>query len=158
MLPREVLIWKNWLRSNESRFSDYEYNFRVGEGADPGEGYSPDMRANGMLNSMKRVDAVAWTGNSVTLIEVEDRPGLSNFGQIVAYGDLFVDYARRRGPTNLQHMLGVDQYINPKVPFDAAPRLMLVCNVIGADAFRVLEKSHVKVEVVPTDFSSLKSS
>ena len=42
MQPREIIVWRNWLKENEPRFSRYEYNIRLGGGLDPGPSFTPE--------------------------------------------------------------------------------------------------------------------
>ena len=85
MQLREILIWKNWLYQNSTRFDRYEYNVRLGDGVDPGPSYPDSSRRMWIANSMKRVDVVAVKGDRITIIEVEENPGLTAFGQLAGY-------------------------------------------------------------------------
>lgn len=156
MLPREILVWRNWLRTNSERFDRYEYNLRIGQGTDPGEGFSKELRRDAILISRKRVDVVAWRAGRVTLIEVEDNPGLSNFGQIAGYEFLWKDFLRHGGLSPLDVELGLTKFFPADLPFDLNPSLMLICARIGVDARLVMERSGILVEIVETDFRELK--
>jgi hypothetical protein len=156
MLPREVLVFRGWLKFHEREFDGFDWNTRIGKGVDPGEGWSISDRRMAVLNSRKRIDVVAWKSGRVTLIEVEDNPGLSNFGQIIGYEVLWRDFVDQRGPSGLDVLLGIDKYYPPDLPLDRNPRLLVVCARIGDDAMMVLTRSGVLVEVIPTDFSSLR--
>ncbi len=158
MLLREVLIWKTWQFGNESRFDRYEYNVRLGDGVDPGPTYEDSARKQWILNSMKRVDVVAVKGNFVTLIEVEDNPGLSAIGQVVGYEALWRLRVRRGGPPDYQKALGVEDFFPVDLPLDAAPSLLLVVARASNDLLSVAQASGVKVEVVQTDFTPLRAS
>jgi hypothetical protein len=156
MLPREILVWRTWYRTNADRFDRYFYNMRVGQGTDPGEGYSKEARRGALLASRKRIDVVGWKLGHATLIEVEDNPGLSNFGQIAGYETLWREFVRQGGLTPLDYELGVEKFYPTDMPLDLHPALMVVCARIGVDARLVLERGGVTVEVVPTDFSELR--
>lgn len=152
----EILIWKTWLFQNSLRFDRYEYNVRLGDGVDPGEGYSVSERRQWILNSMKRADAIAVKQSRVTIVEVERNPGLSNLGQLQGYLVLWRQRVRRGGPPMVHLALGVEDFFPKDLPLDPDPALLLVCAQIGNDALAVAKGSGISVEVVPTDFTPLK--
>lgn len=135
MLPREILIWQNWLRLHQAQYTRFDYNVRVGPGYDPGPGWPEEMRRMAIANSQKRMDAVIWQGIQATLIEVKDRAGASALGQLLTYFPLwsatYSDVPRAK-------MLLVSNRIQPGIDVAAAYH-------------------GVSVETVPTDFSMLKS-
>lgn len=155
MLPREILIWKNWLYQNSTRFDRYEYNVRLGEGVDPGPSYDDASRRMWILNSMKRADVIAVRGGLVTIIEVEENPGLTAFGQLAGYLALWRQRVQNGGPPMVHFTLGVEDSFPADLPLDPSPALLLVCARVGNDALAVARSSGVAVDVVPTDFSSL---
>jgi hypothetical protein len=156
MQLREILIWKNWLYTNSTRFDSYFYNLRLGDGVDPGPSYPDSSRRMWIANSMKRVDVVAVKGERVTIIEVEENPGLTAFGQIAGYVVLWRNRVANGGPPAVHVQLDVEKFFPPELPLDPNPGVLLVCARIGNDALAVARSSNVAVEVVPTDFSSLK--
>jgi hypothetical protein len=164
MLLREILIWKNWLYQNSTRFDRYEYNVRLGEGVDPGPSYNAAelsdvyaIRRQWVLNSMKRADVVAVRGGHVTIIEVEDNPGLSAFGQLTGYLALWRSRVTRGGSPDVHKTLGVEDFFPADLPLDRDPKALLVCARCGNDALAVAASSGVQVEVIPTDFTPLKA-
>ena len=135
MLPREILVFKSWLRLHEKEFDRFEYNVRLGEGTDPGPQFPEETRRMGIMNSQKRVDAVGWNGDQPTLIEVKDRAGFSAIGQLAGYDALW-------------------RHANPTSP---APKLLLVCNRFTNDILPVLQRQGIELAVVEADFSILRS-
>lgn len=133
LLPREILVWRNWLKLHEREFDRFEYNVRVGKGVDPGESWPDEMRKMAIEISQKRIDAVVWKGPKPTIVEVEDRPGLSGIGQLIGYAALWRD--------------------TPRSSLD--PDLLLVVPRINEDTLRVAQAAGIRVELVPTDFSEL---
>ena len=156
MQLREILIWKNWLYQNSTRFDRYEYNVRLGDGVDPGPSYPDSSRRMWIANSMKRVDVVAVRGERVTIIEVEENPGLTAFGQLSGYLTLWRKRIADGGPPAVHLQVGVERFFPADLPLDPNPGSLLVCARIGNDALAVANSSNVSVEVVPTDFSILK--
>jgi hypothetical protein len=156
MALREILIWKNWLQANESRFGRYEYNIRLGEGQDPGASYTPSERRQWIANTMKRADVFAVKGGHVTIIEVEENPGTSAINQPLAYATLWRAYVRNGGPSLEHKSVGVDRFVPQDMPLDPDPFLMLVCARASNDAMTVAKAAGIEVDVVKTDFSVLK--
>ena len=133
MLPREVLIWKAWLRRHEKEYDSFAYNERIGPGYDPGPAWPANMRLMAIANSQKRMDAVAWQGTQATLIEVKDRAGASSLGQLLTYFPLW-------------------SAAHTDVP---RAKLLLVSNRIQPGIDTAAEFHGVQVEVIPVDFSIL---
>lgn len=133
MLPREVLIWRNWLALHAGEFDTFQYNERVGSGYDPGPGWDESIRAMAIANSQKRLDVVAWKGNQAELIEVKDRAGASALGQVLTYMPLW-------------SMAHADM---PRA------RMRVVTNRLQPDIGAVATFWGITVDVVATDFSML---
>ena len=105
---------------------------------------------------MKRVDVVAVKGGHVTIIEVEENPGLTAFGQLAGYQVLWRAFVANGGPSPLQKQLDVAKFFPADLPLDPNPDVLLVCARIGNDALAVARSSNVNVDVIATDFSPLK--
>ena len=133
MLPREVLIWRTWLTTHEREYDSFQYNLRIGPGYDPGPAWPDNLRLMAIANSQKRLDAVAWQGNLVTLIEVKDRAGASALGQLLTYYPLW----------SLQHT---------DVP---RAKMLLISNRIQPGIDTAAAYHGVSVVVIPVDFSIL---
>lgn len=155
---REILIWKNWLAKNPVRFDRYEYNVRLGDGVDPGPSYDSASRRAWILNTQKRADVVAVKGSLVTIIEVEENPGLTAFGQLNGYAALWRARMRNGGPSAVNKFLGVEDLFPTDLPLDPDPSVLLVVARVGNDALSVAQASGVRIEQVDTDFSVLKAS
>jgi hypothetical protein len=134
MLPREILIFKNWLTQHEAEYDRFDYNFRIGAGVDPGPTWPDYVRQCAIQNTQLRIDAVAWKANAPTIIEVKDRAGASAIGQLATYEAVWIKD-------------------NPQGP---APVCILVTNRLQVNMAAVLQKSGFRCDVVLTDFSSLK--
>lgn len=134
MLPREIAIWKAWLKLHESEYSNYQYNVRVGQGVDPGPGYDDATRKGAILNSQKRLDVVAWQDVVPTIFEVKFNAGASAVGQLVVYKPLWAA-------------------AYPLVPLT---HLALVTNQLQADIQPSLTQQGITLFVVTADFSSIQ--
>lgn len=126
MLPAEVAVFRGWLKIHEAEYSRFDYNVRIGPGFDPGDTVPADVRSQAILNTQKRIDAVAWKGNTPTIIEVKDRAGLSAIGQILGYEVLW-------------------RLDNPGGP---PPSILLVARVLGVAVEPVLVAHNIPHELV----------
>jgi hypothetical protein len=136
MLPREILIFKQWLKTNEELYDSFDYNIRIGPAFDPGPAYNDSVRQEAIANSKKRIDAVAWKGMQPTIIEVKDRAGLSPIGQILGYKAFWL-----AEHSDLPH-----------------PHLVIVTNR-AQEGIQIATTFHdIALHVVPTDFSLLRIS
>src|SRR5574340_323640 len=99
MLPREILIYREWLKTHEGDYDTFAYDELLGAGYDPGpqwevdqesalravgvtdeaylKKYAHNMRKMAIQNSQKRADAILHKGPQATLVEVKDRAGAS---------------------------------------------------------------------------------
>ena len=134
MLPREIVVWVEWLKAHAGEYDRFEYNTRVGTGLDPGPSYPPEIRQQAILNSQKRIDAVGYKITQITLFEVKDRAGLSAVGQLLGYRVLWLR-AAPQGPT---------------------PLLRLLCATCSPDMWDVATATGIWMELVKADFSILR--
>jgi hypothetical protein len=133
MLPREILIWKSWLKLYEFTYERFEYNVRVGEGFDPGPSWPEEHRRGAIMNSQKRIDVVGWDVHGVTLFEVKDRAGASALGQLLTYCPLWAK-------------------LHPSEP---GCRMALVTNRLQHDILPAVEQHGIMLFQVYADFSQL---
>ena len=156
MLPREIIVWRSWLKQHEKEYDFFAYNVRVGAGFDPGESVQPAIRRQAILNSQKRIDAVGWKGGHAapkpppevlipeaflpwegglpTLFEVKDRLTASGIGQLFTYETLW--------PLSF--------------PATVKPTIALVANRLAEDVAPILAKYSVTLFLVEADFSELR--
>lgn len=134
MLPREILIWRNWLKVHEAEYDSFDYNYRIGTGQDPGPTWPDNIRKCAIVNTQLRLDALAWKGSQPTIIEVKDRLGASGIGQLVTYEAVWIK----------EH------------PQGPPPLCILVTNRLQDNMAPVIQKAGLRCDVVETDFSSLK--
>ncbi len=134
MLPREIVVWRAWLRIFEREYDGFDYNVRLGRGDDPGPSFDDSIRQMAIENSKKRVDAVLFQGSRPTIVEVKDRAQASAVGQLLTYESLWLE----------------------RFPTGPRPRLLLVTNRIAPDILPVLRKSGIELSIVVADFSELR--
>lgn len=90
----------DFLKSNPKRFTRYEYDIKVGEGRDPGPNYPDHIREMALNISKRRIDAVAFADNSITIIEISVFAGLTQLGQLMAYPCLYKSTTQTNVPIN----------------------------------------------------------
>src|ERR1700752_2781202 len=81
----EVLVWKAFLAAHGSEYDRFDYNMRLGAGADPGPLVVEPYRSMSIKLSQLRLDAVGWQGGTPTIFEVERYAKPRNVGQVLTY-------------------------------------------------------------------------
>lgn len=133
MLPREILILRAWLRLYEDKYDRFDYNVRVGKGRDPGDAWPQEMRDMWIKNTQLRLDAVAYRGDSPTIIEVREKATTSTAGQLLMYKHLFMQ----------------------TFPTSPEPSLLMVTTNMSPDVASYLPVAGIAYVILPVDFSSL---
>lgn len=97
LLPAEVQLWREWLVDHELEYDSFEYNVHVGPGVDaPPEALEdlPELREKLTEQfrraTQHRIDVVARQGPAVTLIEVKEKGTVTALGQLISYGEMWV--------------------------------------------------------------------
>ena len=126
MIKEEIEVWEKFMILYPGKFETVDYDFRVGAGADIPIDTPENMTRMAKMLSQKRIDVLAWVGDSPTIIEIKGRVGLSALGQILGYKTLFKKYFK-----NIQD-----------------PELLIICAEISKDDKDVLEENNIPVEVV----------
>jgi len=85
----ESQIAKAWINRHGAEYDAIDFNVRIGEGVDPGEEYTAEVRRMATLLSQKRADITARVGDLHTLIEVKIRIGFPVIGQLIGYRELY---------------------------------------------------------------------
>src|SRR6266850_4330538 len=85
----ESLLAQAYVRRNPERWEDYQFNFRLGSGLDPGPNYEDGIRRMNILLTQKRVDMVTRKGGLYGLWELKARAGLSALGQLLGYAAMW---------------------------------------------------------------------
>lgn len=133
LIPRELIVMLAWLKLHAAEYTRVDGNVRLGPGYDPGPTYAPEIRRMAIANTQSRIDAVAYKGTEVTLIEVKLRAGPSAVGQLMSYEALWI----------AAH------------PADPAPGLLLVANRLTSGLETVLQHHGLNYELVAVDPAAL---
>ena len=89
LLPEDRELWEDFLNSSSNIYSDYQYDLKVGEGRDPGPDFPDHIRDMALNISKRRIDAIGFTGDTPTIIEISVNAGLTQLGQLMAYPCLY---------------------------------------------------------------------
>ena len=133
LIPREVIVMLAWLKLHGADYTRIDGNVRLGPGYDPGPTFPENIRRMAVQNTQSRIDAVAYRGAEVTLIEVKLRAGPSAVGQLMSYEALWM----------AAH------------PTDPPPSLLLVANRLTSGLDTVLQHHGLRYELVAVDAAEL---
>lgn len=90
MSPEDTTIWRKFLEKEGKNYDRFDYDLPVGNGEDPGPGVPENLRKDFIDLTRKRIDAVGYRDNSVTIFEVKPRAGTQALGQLLTYFPLFI--------------------------------------------------------------------
>jgi hypothetical protein len=126
LMPAEVIVLKRWLKLHESDYDRFEFNVRIGPGFDPGDKHMDEIRKMAILNTQRRIDAVAWKGQEATIIEVKQRASFAAVGQLFGYETHWL--AEHSG--------------------SGTPRLLLVAESVAEGTDIVIKRAGITLELV----------
>lgn len=127
LLPEDKELWTDFLLLNPNRFTRYEYDIKVGFGRDPGPDFPINIREMALNISRRRIDAIGFTDNAITIIEISVFAGLTQLGQLMAYPCLYKSTTEVTLPVNrLLVARAIQTDIEPvlidhKIPFEVIP-------------------------------------
>lgn len=126
MLGEDVVIWERFIEKYPDRYDSVDYDWRVGRGMELDADWEENVKRMATAITQKRIDAVGWNGDDVTIIEVKKSVSIGTLGQILGYRSLFVK----------------------EFPNFSVPKLLVVCESMGFDDKTVLDDYKIPVEVV----------
>lgn len=89
MAAPESAVFREWLTRHGAEYDRLDFNVRLGEGVEVGEGFSPEVKTLATTLTQKRADVVGWQGVHPTIFEVKIRASLGALGQLLGYLVLF---------------------------------------------------------------------
>jgi len=89
MSSEDVAIWKKFIEAYGKNYSSFDYDFKVGEGTDPGPAVPENYRQDFIELSKKRIDAVGYQPTGVSIFEIKPRAGTQALGQLITYKSLY---------------------------------------------------------------------
>jgi hypothetical protein len=110
LLPAEKALWEKWISQYEVGWSDYRYDVHVGEGITVTGEYPEWGKDLAKLLTQKRIDVLAYRMGTPWIFEVKPQAGLSAYGQLLAYRELWM----KDHPTSTRPELAVvTDILNP---------------------------------------------
>ena len=82
-------VWERFLNSPANIYTHFEYDVHVGDGRDPGQIHTDDIRKLAVMLSQRRIDAIGYHKDHLGLFEVTRTAGLKALGQLIAYPVLY---------------------------------------------------------------------
>jgi hypothetical protein len=89
LLAADAALWEKFLPRIELEFTHFDYDIRVGDGRDPGDGYIESIRQMAVDLSQRRIDAIGYKDDSLTIFEITSSCGFTAIGQILGYPVLY---------------------------------------------------------------------
>jgi hypothetical protein len=120
---RESEVIRAFLLNHGHEYDRYGFSIRIGQGVTPDPSHTPSVQANAVFSSMKRIDALFWSGPQPTIVEVKHRVTPASLGQILTYRQLFRE----------------------AVPDAPEPRLIVIGRYSDDDTTRILQDHGVTV-------------
>ena len=127
MTANESAVARAWLVQHADEYDDVQFNVLAGNTVDRQPGWSDATWAQAQALTRKRIDAVAFKGTAVTIIEVKLRVSLAALGQLLGYQILW----------QLEH------------PETTAVNLLAIGNSALVDAHDILLAHNVLIELYP---------
>ena len=129
---RESTIIRDWLLAHGADYDRFSFSVRVGEGQTP----APDLEAgvvrSVVFSSRKRIDILAWQGNTPTIVEVKERVTPAALGQLLTYRHLLLE----------------------ELPDAPDPRLVIIGRYSDPDTLRSLSAHGVDVYLYAGDVAA----
>ncbi|MGC9969441.1 MAG: hypothetical protein ABSE56_02505 [Bryobacteraceae bacterium] len=120
-------IAKAWLNAHGAEYDQIDFNVRLGEGTDPGEEYTQEVRNMSVLITQKRADIVARIGGQADIIEVKVRVAFGALGQLLGYRTLW-------------------RIAHPELPVRS---LIAIGRAVVPDCQPVIDESGIVVQIYP---------
>lgn len=89
LLPEDITVWQAFLTAHPNRWTEIDYDVRIGPGVDPGPEHTTGLRKMGKELSQMRIDAVGHMQNAIEIIEITQLAGLKAIGQLMTYPIFF---------------------------------------------------------------------
>ncbi len=89
MKPEDVAVWERFIDTNPGYFETVDYDFPVGSGAPVSPDHPENIQRDHTILTQKKIDAVGYRGDSVTLVEVKPIADMRGLGQILSYSHLY---------------------------------------------------------------------
>jgi len=89
LLDPDIDLWLRFLDLHEDKYNAFDYDIRVGKGRPTTTDQSEAIQKMAIELSQRRIDAVGYNNDSITLIEITCSAGLKCIGQMETYPILY---------------------------------------------------------------------
>lgn len=127
LLDPDIDLWLRFLDLHEHEYNAFDYDIRVGKGRPTSTDQSIAIQKMAIELSQRRIDAVGYTNNEITLIEITCSAGLKCIGQMETYPILY------------------QQTYKPNLPI----KTLLLAETIQADIEPILIARNYNYMVIP---------
>lgn len=90
LLDQDAPILTAYLKQHGHRYTNVQFDVRIGAGRDPGPDYPDNIRKDALDLSRRRIDALGHTPTHAEIIEVTDAAGTTTIGQLLTYYELYI--------------------------------------------------------------------
>lgn len=87
---RESGVLRAFLLTHGHEYDRFSFSVRIGQGIAADPDHLPGVQRSTVFSSQKRIDMLAWQGNSPTIVEVKERVTPASLGQILTYRHLLM--------------------------------------------------------------------
>jgi hypothetical protein len=179
LLPREIIVMREWLKQHQAEYARFLFNLRLGTGYDPGPTFTDAVRRSAVLNSMKRLDALAingsaeylaafdaWaakpvsslpvtienTADTLTIEDIHISPVPSGYASA-----LLIEAKDRAAFPSIGQLVGYRALWRAAQPTDVDPGLLMVTNRIVPDLLPVSQEVGIRIDVVEANYDELRN-
>lgn len=90
MKPEDIAVWERFIDANPAQFERCDYDVLCGTGAPTNPDHPPEMQRDHTILTQKKIDVVAYAGDSTYVIEVGPVADARKLGQILTYKSLYM--------------------------------------------------------------------
>ena len=91
LLDPDIDLWIRFLEKHENEYQAFDYDVRVGKGRPTSKSEPEQIQKMAIELSQRRIDAVGYKENSITIIEITISAGLKAIGQLHSYPILYAE-------------------------------------------------------------------
>jgi hypothetical protein len=158
MQADETLVWRTWAALHQSEYNRFDHNIRLGEGADPGPAYLPQVRRAMILNTQIRIDSVGWHGIDNALIPASIESPKQVYDLFPSAESEIMEIKRRVGLSALGEILGHFHAWVEDFPDAPPPTLRLICATYASTILPAVRAHNITLDPVQVNFSILSQA
>lgn len=89
MMPGEIPLWDAFLAEHKEKYTGFVYDVHVGILPPLDPALPANIKAAAEAVYLYRIDAVGLREDSITIFEIKLHPGLTAYGQLLGYDQLY---------------------------------------------------------------------